>query len=299
MARNSDEKQKDVVTVSVEDFNRMRDSVILGFATIQSAISELSRAYVNQTNKILNRESSTLDLGGITASLLEKGLFPQMQNVQATGAATEEAGEKAKKKRKRVHDPNAPKRALTPFFLYMKTNRPEITKELGPNARPKDVADEGTRRWAEMSESEKEIWKNIYKENLARYKEKMKAYKAGLPIPEDDAHTDEAAKQLQQGIDNAAESMSSEESSDSEEEPSPEPEPVKEPTPPRSQKRRRTLEAKNAFDASPAKKGSPEKKKKAKAAEEKVEKSKKPAVVETPKSEKKKKKRKSEVQAEE
>lgn len=73
------------------------------------------------------------------------------------GAAQDESGEQKKRKRKRVHDPNAPKRALTPYFLYMKINRPLIAKELGETAKPKDIADEGARRWGAMSESEKQV----------------------------------------------------------------------------------------------------------------------------------------------
>lgn len=63
-----------------------------------------------------------------------------------------------KKKRKRAPpDPNAPKRALTPYFLYMQHNRQKIAAEMGGSARPKDVADEGTRRWATMPAEEREV----------------------------------------------------------------------------------------------------------------------------------------------
>src|SRR5436189_245175 len=90
----------------------------------------------------------------------------------------------------------------------------------------------------------------------------MKAYKAGLPIPEDDT-TEAASKQLQQSVHLATEEASSDESDEEEVEEEQEeasPEPVKEPTPPRSNKRRRTTgEARNAVVPSPAppKKASP------------------------------------------
>lgn len=67
-----------------------------------------------------------------------------------------EGGDKRKRKRA-PPDPNAPKRALTPFFLFMQHNRSKIADELGPQARPKEVADEGTKRWATLPESQKEV----------------------------------------------------------------------------------------------------------------------------------------------
>lgn len=62
---------------------------------------------------------------------------------------------KSKEKKKRPHDPNAPKRPLTAFFLYMKYARPVIQKEMGDTARPKEVADEGTARWGTMTADSK------------------------------------------------------------------------------------------------------------------------------------------------
>lgn len=137
--------------------------VIVSLATLQSAVSDLSRAYINHANTVLNRGSFTQDSGvlssgitsGITSSLLENGLLGTAPRQGSPGAKSE-VGEKKKRKRA-PHDPNAPKRALTPYFLYMQHNRAQIAQELGPNARPKEVADEGTRRWAEMPEAQKEV----------------------------------------------------------------------------------------------------------------------------------------------
>jgi hypothetical protein len=40
----------------------------------------------------------------------------------------------------------------------MQHNRPKIAEELGGGAKPKEVADEGTRRWGTLPESQKEVW---------------------------------------------------------------------------------------------------------------------------------------------
>jgi len=264
MSRKEEIKAKDaIVTVNIDDFTRTRDSVIVSLATLQSAVSDLSRAYINHANTVLNRGPSTLDAriaggltSGLTSSLLENGLL----GARFTSPGTKSEGGEKKRRKRAPHDPNAPKRALTPYFLYMQHNRSQIAQELGSNVKPKDVADEGTRRWSEMPEAQKEVWKKLYADNLAVYKEKMRAYKAGLPVPDDD--NAKAASQLQQGIGvEPSEEEEAEEEEEEEEESSPEP--VKEPTPPRSGKRRRTGEIKSnpAPSPAPAKKNSTEKKK--------------------------------------
>lgn len=150
------------------------EQVIVGLAALQSAVSDLSRAYINHANTVLNRGPSSIDIGGLN-SLLENGIFPSSVTGGGGGgggadadggvSAAEGAGRAASPgarsvagtKRKRVHDPNAPKRALTAYFLYMKHERANIAAELGANARPKEVADEGTRRWGKMPPQEKQV----------------------------------------------------------------------------------------------------------------------------------------------
>ncbi|KAE8396631.1 hypothetical protein ETB97_005685 [Aspergillus alliaceus] len=293
-----------VATVPPSQAQLTYSQVIVSIAHLQAAVTKLSEAYINHANTVLSR-GSTVDIANVTRitnSLYEGNLLGASVGARATSpGAKSEMGEKKKRKRA-PPDPNAPKRALTPFFLFMQHNRSKIAAELGDSAKPKDVSDEGTRRWAEMPEPEKEHWKNMYADNLAVYKEKMKAYKAGLPFS-DDA---KAANQLQQEADRA-EATAAEESDEEEEEEEGEesPEPVREPTPPRAGKRRRSEAAKTAKEvASPAetKKASPEKKKtRTPAAREKK------AQEETPVSTRKttaaekrsKKKRKSEAGADE
>ncbi|QGA20550.1 hypothetical protein EYB26_008256 [Talaromyces marneffei] len=304
MSRKDESKAKDAfVSVNVNDFTRFRDQFIVGLAALQSAVSDLQRAYLNHANSVLNRGPIGLDTGlaGGFPSLHENGLLAAQH---ALGyEAKVETGEKKKRKRA-PPDPNAPKRALTPYFLYMQHNRSLIANELGPDAKPKDVADEGTIRWANMSIEEKEVWKKLYNDNLAVYRAKMKAYKAGLPIPEDD--NAKADSQLQQSVAAAEAEAEEETDSDSDDEDEDEEsadEPAKEPTPPPSNKRRRAG-AKPPASPVAAKKASPEKKKAAQPAQPAPT----PAKKDTPsrktvnaasEGKRNKKKRKSEVGADE
>ena len=74
--------------------------------------------------------------------------------VAETPAPVEET---KKERKKRTHDPNAPKRPLTPYFLYMQNARQIIANDLGPGAPKGAVQEEGQRRWAHMEPSDKQV----------------------------------------------------------------------------------------------------------------------------------------------
>lgn len=107
---------------------------------------------MNHSTTVLGKDNSNADnnafFSAIAASLGQHG-------VPGISGSAPEGGEK--KRKKRAADPNAPKRTLTPFFLYMHHNRPIIAEELGSDAKPKEVQSEGTKRWAEMPDSQKEV----------------------------------------------------------------------------------------------------------------------------------------------
>ena len=86
---------------------------------------------------------------------LQRAVTPAVNNAPA--ATAESAALDKKERKKRQHDPNAPKRPLTPFFLYMQTARPIIAKDLGPDVAKGAVSDEGTRRWKEMEEKDRAV----------------------------------------------------------------------------------------------------------------------------------------------
>jgi hypothetical protein len=119
---------------------------------IQSYVAELAKAYVQHTKKLTETGEATLELPTGPPGFLAQDFTGRA----GTPGGRSDAG--GPKKRKRAPaDPNAPKRALTPYFLYMKHNRSKIAADLGKDVRPKEVADEGTRRWGAMDASEREV----------------------------------------------------------------------------------------------------------------------------------------------
>lgn len=122
---------------------------------VQSYIADLGKAYIQHVNNITEGRDATIELPAGPSGFMG----PDIPFRAGSPGAKSEAGGPKKRKRAPV-DPNAPKRALTPFFLYMHHNRSKIAEDLGNDARPKDVADEGTRRWQSMEEVQKEVCVN-------------------------------------------------------------------------------------------------------------------------------------------
>ena len=128
--------------------------VVKGLATLQSAVADLSSAYIAHTNTVIGKGNPlSLEQLNIANPLSgETGLFG---NRGPTPALTTEALPEGKKRKRAPHDKNAPKRALTPFFLYLQTARPAIATEMGQGHTAKEVQDEGGRRWREMTDKDK------------------------------------------------------------------------------------------------------------------------------------------------
>ena len=142
--------------------------VVTGLATLQSAVSDLSRAYIAHTDTVLGRgNASSLEQLAISNTLSgENGLFGGRG---PTPAPTTEPPPEGKKRKRAPHDKNAPKRALTPFFLYLQTARPAIAAEMGPGHTAKEVQDEGGRRWREMSDEKKSVSHAVLQQTTTRY----------------------------------------------------------------------------------------------------------------------------------
>ncbi|KAJ5084761.1 hypothetical protein NUU61_009340 [Penicillium alfredii] len=213
MAPKHDKAEEATVSINVDELRNSKDSMLMRLMDLQSYVADLSKAYLEHANSVINGGPATIDIPPMHAGI---GAHLDYGTRASSPAAKSEAG--GQKKRKRAPpDPNAPKRALTPYFLYMQHNRAQIKQDLGNNSRPKDVADEGTRRWSTMEPVQKEVWKKLYADNLEKYRREMEAYKAKKAGEEDN---DPAASQIQQdfaGAENSRDSESEDEDEDEDE----------------------------------------------------------------------------------
>lgn len=85
-------------------------------------------------------------------------LANQQTNLAAMAArASVEPEADSKKRKRKPKDPNAPKRPLTAYFLYMQTARGIIKEHLGGNATNKEVTDAAVEQWKNMPDEEKAV----------------------------------------------------------------------------------------------------------------------------------------------
>lgn len=71
-----------------------------------------------------------------------------------------------------MQDPNAPKRALSAYFIWMNENRAALTK---PGMGVSEVAKAAGVEWKKLKDKTK--WEKAAAEDKKRYEREMKAYK--------------------------------------------------------------------------------------------------------------------------
>ncbi|KAH8879055.1 hypothetical protein GQ53DRAFT_834470 [Thozetella sp. PMI_491] len=107
-------------------------------ATIQDLIKRFSHNYLRQTNFLLGK-GTNID---------KEVTLKQFQNILSAALVPVAAAVPIKEKKeckKYTHDPNPPKRPLTPYFLYIQTGRPIITNDLSQDMPKGAVQDENQR----------------------------------------------------------------------------------------------------------------------------------------------------------
>lgn len=140
-------------------------------------MKSFSDDFLRQTNLLIG-EPAPFDNGGAVNAM--QNFMANLDGIgNQLGEFTGSHVEEKKERKKRTHDPNAPKRPLTPYFLYMQTARPIIANDLGQDAPKGAVQEEGQRRWASMTPEEKNAWNNAYQFNLRLYNARVHSYKAG------------------------------------------------------------------------------------------------------------------------
>ncbi|PAA58906.1 hypothetical protein BOX15_Mlig025073g1, partial [Macrostomum lignano] len=112
------------------------------------------------------------------------------------------------RKRKRVKDPNMPKRPLSAFFFFCEEERPKV-RASNPDWRVSEVAKELGRRW-EACKNRPRYEQQAARDKL-RYEEDMKQYKAGTFVASKRAKADATG-------DNGANAGDDDEDEDDEEE---------------------------------------------------------------------------------
>ncbi|PFH57991.1 hypothetical protein XA68_14315 [Ophiocordyceps unilateralis] len=163
--------------VDTDSFLRVRDSAVGRLTTIMELLRSFTADYVRQTNLLMGEPTAEPSQGDLLSSF-ENAAAQLIMPVPEMAVPVEEK----KERKKRTHDPNAPKRPLTPYFLYMQHARSIIANDLGVDSPKGAVQEEGQRRWAHMAPHEKRGWNAAYQYNLRLYNARVHSYKAGNPL---------------------------------------------------------------------------------------------------------------------
>ncbi|UKZ90609.1 uncharacterized protein TrAFT101_005615 [Trichoderma asperellum] len=164
--------------VDNDSFLRVRDSAVGRLTTILELLRSFTNDYIRQTNLLLGEGTAEGPQGDLLNTFENAAAQLMMPGIPDMTPLVEEK----KERKKRTHDPNAPKRPLTPYFLYMQHARSIIANDLGADAPKGAVQEEGQRRWAHMTPQEKQGWNNAYQYNLRLYNARVHSYKNGNPL---------------------------------------------------------------------------------------------------------------------
>ncbi|KAI4706545.1 hypothetical protein J4E89_008612 [Alternaria sp. Ai002NY15] len=265
--------------ISVAEFNRTRDHVLgslhslqNGLVNVQHQITVLMDHYNKHCASVLGIEKDDVSTenDAITstiktaANVVESGQKLMDSVAGDVGAPAEKAidGVKSKKRKreKKEKDPNAPKKPLTAAFLYHQHARPIVKADLeaalapGGTLAPAAVQTEVNRRWAELSDAEKEVstqspnptidisltqpqeWKASYRNSMEEWKVQMAEYVKQKGIKDAEIEEDDASEEGEPEIEAEVEAGAADSDASSEDE---DEAPAKAPSPPAKTPRKR------------------------------------------------------------
>lgn len=91
-------------------------------------------------------------------------------------SATNQGNRRGPAKKKRIIDPNMPKKPSTSFFLFRASISQKIKQE-HQKATATDIAQLVSKEWRELPASKLKYWKDQYDENAKIYRIKVEEYK--------------------------------------------------------------------------------------------------------------------------
>ncbi|ODQ80088.1 hypothetical protein BABINDRAFT_161080 [Babjeviella inositovora NRRL Y-12698] len=178
-----------------QEFKLAKDSLVASLFELSKTAQEVSAATINFYNYVSNNaspeeadEAKEL-LATATESLkptrkrASKKTDSSQGNEEQTQPGSEEIEEPTKKRAKRAKaekDPNAPKKPLTTFFVFSAEVRQKIQDERKKNGEPLytsvELAQEVAKRWNELTDGEKEKYKNKYTTDMDLWRKEKELY---------------------------------------------------------------------------------------------------------------------------
>ncbi|GMM28207.1 Hmo1 protein [Martiniozyma asiatica (nom. inval.)] len=181
MSNSEEFKQaKDAVVASLFELSKTCDEVnknVLNFFNLAQKMDLIS---ASETPALVEAPTAAPKKRSAKKNVEEKEFeavesIPEIDDSEVFEDAKTGDEESAEKKQKKKKDPNAPKKPLTTYILFSNKVREEVQK-LHKQASQTDIAKEIAKRWALLSDTEKEPFQTAYNEDKLRYAEEMSKY---------------------------------------------------------------------------------------------------------------------------
>jgi HMG-box domain len=127
-------------------------AALVAYLRCEADISELKAKRLREQAAALAAE-----YGDVNYTILEPEEMAPLDEHGIPKYHGRKRGRKARK-RKRKHDPNRPKRQHTAYTLFVQENYPSIRNQY-PELQSKDIIGLVARQWAEVSDLERQAWK--------------------------------------------------------------------------------------------------------------------------------------------
>jgi len=139
--------------------------------------STISNNNLTTPTFIPNTELKAVEMPTNTsAGMLPAPKVVEMPTNTSAGTLPVTKAAKPRKQFKKLKDPEAPRRPLSPYMLFVKEERTKIVAEMGGMVAIGEVGKEMGRRWSLMDQQERKKYDEMYKEDKVRYEEQMKTY---------------------------------------------------------------------------------------------------------------------------
>jgi len=188
--------QGDYGNIFWTSLNRAKKSQIL---SLNSKFSDI-KGFEALTKQEQDDVTTTLSTILTSVTPVKRGRSPsnkssRKKKKQSVKPATKKTA--TKKKQKKEKDPNAPKRGLTPYFLWTSRHRKRYA-ENNPEVQAKDVAKALGTMWNSLDEKEKQRWKDtsakakvVYEKQLKEYTEKGTFTQETVDLPSEEETKEE------------------------------------------------------------------------------------------------------------
>ena len=167
--------------------NNTASAIVDFYNTIGEDDEERLEAFTTLTESLQTLTSASNQLHGISSDLVNpmdedassllmgKGKKSKSGDDDADGA-----DDQPPQKKKPVRDPNAPKKPLTVFFAYSAYVRQELRDARAQAGLPPlsstEITQEISKKWKNLSDEEKEKWKQAYNVELENYQVEKQKY---------------------------------------------------------------------------------------------------------------------------